>query len=157
MDKRIIGSAREDAEHMTQGDVASVEQELGVHLPHEYREVLVNSSDLRALTHVLGGVVYPVFDDSLYLEPDRLIDTNTWERKSEAATEYVFPGWWRTYFIIGSNGAGDYYCVRLDGIPGVWFLSNDSGEVNRSYGSLGEYIAMRLEQYRLEQSDSPEG
>jgi cell wall assembly regulator SMI1 len=56
-------SAAEVAEHMTQDDVISVERELGVRLPHDYREILVNSSDLRAMTHVLDGVVYPVFED----------------------------------------------------------------------------------------------
>jgi hypothetical protein len=59
----------------------------------------------------------------------------------------VFPGWWRKYFIIGSNGGGSYFCLRIDGTPGVWFLWNDSGEVERSHPSLGDYLASRLEEY----------
>jgi hypothetical protein len=112
---------------MTEADVTRVEMELGVGLPAEYRELLINRAELQSLTHVLGGVVYPFFLDSLYLDPNWLIELNRLERNPEAATEYVFPGWWRKYFIIGSNGGGDYFCMRLDGTPGIWFLCNDSG------------------------------
>jgi glycine oxidase len=133
-----------------------IERELGVRLPRDFRDALATRSDLRALTHVLAGVVYPYFLDSLYLEPNDLVRANTLERKPDAATQYVFPGWWRDYLIIGSDGAGDYFCLRLDNSPGVWFLCNDSGEISLPYGSLGEYIEMLLEQYRSEQSGGPD-
>ena len=137
---------------MTREEVGQVERELGVQLPQDYRDVLLGSDDLRALTHVLGDRVYPVFQDSLYLEPDELIFVNRCERNSDAATEYVFPGWWKEYILIGSNGAGDYFCVCVDGRPGVWFLCNASGKVHHCYGTVHEYVLMRLEQYYIEQA-----
>jgi hypothetical protein len=133
---------------VTEADITRVETELGVQLPAEYREILLNGTELQALTHVLGGVVYPFFQDTLYLDLDELIDVNTWGRKPESAVEYVFPGWWKEYFIIGSNGGGDYYCLRLDGTPAIWFLCCDSGEISHCYSSVTDYVEDELEKYR---------
>jgi hypothetical protein len=136
---------------VTETDIKRVETELGVQLPAEYREILLNGTELQALTHVLGGVVYPFFRDTLYLDPDELIDVNTWGRKPESAVEYVFPGWWKENFIIGSNGGGDYYCLRLDDTPDVWFLCCDSGEISHCYSSVTDYVEDALESYRASQ------
>ncbi|HWG46402.1 MAG TPA: SMI1/KNR4 family protein [Gemmataceae bacterium] len=142
---------------MTPMDIARVETQLNVHLPQDYREVLLNGAELQSLTHVLGGVVCPFFEFSLFLNADESISVNKWERNPEAATEYVFPGWWREYFIIGTNGGGDYFCVRLDGSQGVWFLCNDNGEVTRENSSVGVYASIRLQEYQRSKSDGPGG
>src|SRR5258708_7160101 len=89
------------------------------------------AAELKGLTVERGGVTRKWFDEnqSLYLDTAEVIKTNLWEReKGELGADYVFPGWWKTFFLIGTNGAGDYYCLRLKGDRKVWMIGTDCGE-----------------------------
>ena len=103
---------------MTEQDLARVEAELGVRLPADYRRVIATrGAELRGLTYRPDGVEPPHFEHGrLYLDPGELIGVNLGER-GRGGTGYAFPRWHRTFVMVGTNGAGDYYCLRLSGPP----------------------------------------
>ena len=73
------------------------------------------------------------------------------ERQSGAGTEYAFPNWSKTFFLIGTNGAGDYYCLRLQGDRKVWMIGSDCGdEPSEMYGSLAGFIEEEVRQHAEE-------
>lgn len=72
------------------------------------------------------------------------------QRRPDMAAEDTFPGWWRKYFFFGTNGGGDYYGMRLDGTPGVWFLACDGAKIKLYAKSLDEFVAKSLENYDKE-------
>jgi hypothetical protein len=134
---------------MTQADIDRIGAELGITVPAEYRELMTSrAAELKGLTHVLGGTTYGFFDDTLDLDADSVIHTNRTERQPDSGTGYAFPDWWRTFFLIGSDGGGGYYGLRLDGQPGVWMIGSDSGDEERLYGSLSELVEEELKRYR---------
>lgn len=134
---------------MTEADIDRIETRLGIAVPAEYREFQTSRGDkLKGLTHVLGGVSYGFFDDSLYLDAETVIETNRIERKPDSGTGDAFPGWWETFFLIGSDGGGGYYGLRLDGQPGVWMIGSDVEDAERVNESLGEYVEQEIERYR---------
>jgi hypothetical protein len=56
-------------------------------------------------------------------------------------TSDAFPKWWQQFFLIGSDGGGGYYCLRLDGVPGVWMIGSDNGDqAEKKFESLAEYL-----------------
>jgi hypothetical protein len=134
---------------MTEADVDRIGSQLGIAVPAEYRELLTSrGEEMKGLTHVLGGVTYGFFDDSLYLDAETVIETNRIERKPDSGTGYAFPGWWETFFLIGSDGGGGYYGLRLDGQPGVWMLGSDVADAEQVNESLAEYVEAEIARYR---------
>src|SRR5262249_2203051 len=132
---------------MTEKDLAQIEAKLQITLPKEYREMILSrSAELKALG---------CFDDDLstfYLDPKAVISTNKLERPKDAGTAYAFPKWWETFFLVGTNGAGDYYCLRLDNKPGVWMIGSDCGDKpTRLYPSLKAYIDKMVKEHQAEQ------
>src|SRR5262245_36095819 len=127
---------------MNFADFDRIEQDLQITLPQEYRAVMAALADeLRLVTYVVDGESRCWFDEQLYLEAQALIDTNLTQRKRYSGTDFAFPNWWRTFVLFGSNGGGDYYCLRLDGQPGVWMIGSDCGnEPTLTHQSLLEYI-----------------
>jgi hypothetical protein len=139
---------------MTQADIDRIGTLLGITVPGEYRDLqMTRAAELKGLTHELGGVTYGYFDDTLYLDADTVIETNRIERKPDSGTGYAFPDWWRTFFLLGSNGAGDYYCLRLDGQPGVWMIGSDCEEAEQVNASLAEFVEEQLKEYREKMGD----
>jgi hypothetical protein len=91
---------------------------------------------------------------SVFLTADHLIDHNLSERQRDSGTGYAFQDWWRTYVIVGTNGSGDFYCLRLDETPGVWMIGSDCGdEPTRTHPRLRELVAQQLEWYREQMTD----
>ncbi len=127
---------------MKDADLNRIEERLGISLPNAYRELMLNRAErLKGLTHEIRGKTYRWFDELLYLDADEVIDTNLVERQPDAGTEYTFPNWSKTFFLIGSNGAGDYYCLRLKGDLKVWMIGSDcSKEAREMYRSLAEFV-----------------
>jgi hypothetical protein len=131
---------------VTDADLDRIEASLGITLPNAYRNLMgTRARELKQLTHQIDGVSYGWFDDLLYLDADRVIEVNLSERRPDAETEYAFPDWAKTFFLIGTNGAGDYYCLRLKGDRKVWMIGSDCGdEPNRVYGSLSEFVEEQI-------------
>jgi hypothetical protein len=134
---------------MTEQDLARIESRLKIALPTAYRDlVLQRSGELKEA----GG-----FDDELspfYLDPDAVIRANRQERPKDAGAGYAFPKWWHTYFLVGTNGGGDYYCLRLDDKPGVWVIGSDCGDrPTRVAPSLKAYVEKRLREHEERQRE----
>jgi hypothetical protein len=135
---------------MTEKDLAKIGRELGIVLPKDYRRLMLSqAAELKALTHEINGTTYGWFDETLYLEATRVIETNLIERKLDSGTGYAFSEWWKTFFLIGSNGAGDYYCLRLDRDVKVWMIGSDCGDKpSEMYPSLSAFVVYELKRYR---------
>jgi uncharacterized protein (TIGR02996 family) len=142
---------------VTETDLARIEGELNVRPPSEYRRVMAEQGDmLRAMTFRYNGVDAPYFNDDLWLRADELIGANLSEREPGSGTGYAFPKWWESFFLFATNGAGDYYALRLDGKPGVWMIGSDCGDKpTRQVKSLDEYVRRRLDAYRPEVNTPP--
>src|SRR5262245_51555072 len=130
---------------MTEADFSRIEARLGITLPTEYRRVMASAGpELLSL-----ALDYRREVDSLapvFLTADDLIDHNLSERPRDAGTGYAFPDWWRTYVMVGTNGAGDFYCLRIDGKPGVWMIGSDCGDkATRTHRTLRELVDEQLE------------
>lgn len=130
-------------------DLERLERELKIQLPTTYREfTLKRSGELLGYTYPLRGETRLWFDSLLFgFDVDRMISENTSQREPEWAAAEAFPGWWREYFLFGTNGGGDYYAVRLDGTPGVWFLNCETAEKALRAKSLDEFVTDSLQDY----------
>jgi hypothetical protein len=127
---------------VTESDLNRIEKRLGITLPKAYRELMrTRAEELKGLTHQIRGETYRWFDELLYLGADEVIEVNLSERQPDAGTEEAFPKWSKSFFLIGTNGAGDYYCLRLKGDRKVWMIGSDCGDVpSEIYGSLAEFV-----------------
>src|SRR5579862_8550567 len=99
---------------MTDDDLTKLEKKLKIKLPEQYREVL----------KTLGArfreyECFQEFDASFYVNPLDVIRINAQERSKDSGTVEAFPEWWKIFVLVGTNGAGGYYCVRLDNRPGL--------------------------------------
>lgn len=137
---------------MTDADLDRIEEKLEITLPGAYRELLLTrAEELKGLTHEIRGKTYGWFDELLYLDADTVIETNLSERQPDAGTEYAFPDWSETFFLIGSDGAGGYYCLRLVDDWKVWMIGSDCGNVPRVISdSLSEFVNEEVERHRNE-------
>lgn len=131
---------------MTESDLARIAAALGIELPQAYRDLMRSrGASLRESGR---------FDDDLSsfaMDPAEVIDCNLLERPRESGTGYVFPDWWQQFFLVGTNGAGDYYCLRLDDSPGVWMIGSDCGTQPRHVaGTLEEFVDAKLADWQLE-------
>ncbi len=126
---------------MKDDDIAQVEGKLGIRMPAEFRAaVQAQGSRLRGAVCDAGVGSARLAVDQIYLTADRFVQANVAERASDATGRH-FPGWERTFVLVGSNGAGDFYALRLDGGPGVWLIGTRCGSVpTRTYDSLDEFI-----------------
>ncbi len=139
---------------MTRADINRVENELGITLPAEYTRLL-SSRRAAALAKMTTNDSAPFFDRRLYLDADRIIWTNLSERRLNSATGDAFPRWMKSYVLIGDNGGGDFYCLRLDGSAGVFLMGADSGRAKKVNESLSTYIDDQLAEYPQKLRASP--
>lgn len=130
---------------MTPATLKRIEVKLGIKLPHGARATLgERGADLKS-TYRIRDTTYPAF-----MSPKELISTNLTERLPDSGTGYAFPGWWKSYVIIGSDGGGGYHCLRLDGKPGIWMLgSDDNDKAEPIYSTLTDYIDATLRRTRV--------
>jgi hypothetical protein len=62
---------------------------MGTPLPEDYRKLMLTRAvELKSLTHKINGETYPWFDETLYLDADRVIVTNLVERRPDSGTSY---------------------------------------------------------------------
>jgi hypothetical protein len=137
---------------VTDTDLNRIEAGLGIALPKDYRELMRSrAEELKGLTHEIRGVTYGWFDDLLYLDADRCIDVNLSERQPNSGTGYAFPNWSNTFFLIGTNGAGDYYCLRLKDDRKVWMIGSDCGnEPSEMYPTLADFVNVQVRRHAEE-------
>lgn len=142
---------------MTDADLTAIETELKITLPAEYREsMLARGAELLALTYRYNGEPRPFIGEELYLDPKTVALVNLSERPKNSGTGYAFPKWWKTFFLFGTNGGGDFYSLRLDNEPGVFLIGSDCGdEPTWTHDSLEDYIEARLAEYEPEVTFTP--
>jgi len=127
---------------MTATQLASIEQRLSVRLPAEFGTVLAEHGQrLQDATYELGwSKKAKYFVDQIFLAPDQFVRVNMAERSVEA-TGRLYPGWEKSFVLVGSNGAGDFYALRLDETPGVWLIGTRCGDTpTRTQESLSGYV-----------------
>ena len=84
-------------------------------------------------------------------DADHLIGTNRGEEPPNSATSDAFPNWAETFFMIGTNGGGDFYCLRRDGKPGVWLIGSDCGDKpTRVARTIRHYVEKLLRDWQKE-------
>lgn len=129
---------------MNESDLARIEASLGVSLSQDYRELMLSrGEELKDI-----GERHPFFAESLFLEADQLIGSNQSEREPDMGTAYAFPKWWKKFVLVGTNGGGDYYCVRLDGDQHVWMIGSDCGSrPKKKFESFAEYVEATIQSY----------
>jgi uncharacterized protein (TIGR02996 family) len=132
---------------MDENDLARIARELDIAIPDGYCELMRSRAD------ELSRVAW--FQDefsSLYLDAGKIIEENLGQREKNSGTAYAFPRWWKKFFLIGTNGGGDYYCLRLSNKPGVWMIGSDCGdEPTLIAETLPEYVNERIAEYEAEQ------
>jgi hypothetical protein len=134
---------------MTDADLARIEAELGISLPPSYRELMqTRGTELAGLTEDSSEGLRPWFDPWVFLNPDRVISTNSYQRTPDSAAGYSRPGWWQEYFLCGTDNGEYFYCLRLDGSPEVWRLCGESGAVRFRCGSLEEHVEDRIASHK---------
>ncbi len=80
-----------------------------------------------------------------YLTAKNLIAPNIEERRPDMGTACAFPNWWETFVLIGTNGGGDYYSLRLDNTAGIWLIGSDCGETpTRVAKTLLQYVKQSI-------------
>lgn len=110
--------------------------------------MLTRAEELKGLTYQIRDVTHGWFDDLLYLDAQQVIDVNLSERQQNAGTESAFPGWSKTFFLIGTNGGGDYYCLRLEGDSKVWMIGSDCGnEPSEMHPTLTEFVEENIQEF----------
>jgi uncharacterized protein (TIGR02996 family) len=108
---------------MTEAEIGLIEQQLEITVPATYRTLMLTRSDELQSTGYFDGDL-----SCLFLETALVIDYNQMERGDDAGTQYAFPEWWKTFFLFGTNGAGDFYVLKLDGSAEVWMIGSDCGD-----------------------------
>ncbi|VTR95755.1 : SMI1_KNR4 [Gemmata massiliana] len=123
---------------MTEDALKRIEGGLAIILPAEYRNfMLARGAGLREFNKACGRRLAEALD----LTANDVLITNCTERKPGSGTADAYPKWWQTFVLIGTDGGGGYYCLHLDGTPGVWTIgSDDDGEAEKLHGSLSDFV-----------------
>lgn len=108
---------------MTEDGLRLIESRLGITLPRSYRALHHDYADRLKKLDWSDPAINP-----LYLTAENVIAPNVEERRPEMGTACAFPNWWEAFVLIGTNGGGDYYSLRLDNTKGVWLIGSDCGE-----------------------------
>src|SRR5436309_15815298 len=125
----VRGQENRQGAAMDDSDLAKTATELKVRLPAEYRQILsTRSTELSELLIHYPWGPQPLFADRLYLDANRIIEVNLIERSSDSGTGAAFPAWQKQFILIGDDGGGGYYCLRLDNKPGVFMIGSDCGD-----------------------------
>ncbi len=107
---------------MTPADLDRIEAKLKIVLPPQYRQQMqARAADLAEMGFVEESLA-PVFGAA-----DRVIAENLAERKRKSPTAAAYPRWWEEFVIIGTNGAGEYYALRLDTDKQVYLIGDEQG------------------------------
>jgi hypothetical protein len=123
---------------MTEEALKRIEGGLAITLPPEYRALmLARGAELRQLNRDSGGRLH----EFIAASANDVLILNCSERKPISGTAGAYPKWWETFLLLGSDGGGGYFCLRLDGKPGVWMIgSDDDGKPEKKFLSLAKYV-----------------
>jgi hypothetical protein len=108
---------------MTEDSLLDIESRLGIRLPESFRELHLHHADRLRTLDWSGEALTPLF-----LTAEHVIAPNIEERRAQMGTACAFPNWWKSFVMIGTNGGGDYYSLRLDNTEGVWLIGSDCAE-----------------------------
>jgi SMI1 / KNR4 family (SUKH-1) len=120
---------------MTKDDVTSIERELRISVPSDYR-ALVTDYPPELFQHAA--------DFDLMDAPARVVEMNRQVRTGP----FYGVTWPAQYFAIGENGCGDYYCLDLSrsSSPVIFFDHEKRSFVERA-PSLQEWWPMVVREY----------
>jgi hypothetical protein len=136
---------------MTDSELVKIEAALGITLCDDYRQLMRHrAKELKGLTYKVRDEVYGWFDFLLFLEAEKVIRVNLQERDVDSGTADAFPEWWKSYFLIGTNGAGDFFCLRHIGDQKVWSIGTDGGGPMAMYDSLSDFVDAKVRLYEKE-------
>ncbi len=133
---------------MTEANVARIEAELGVTLPVHYREfVLAYPQRLRDAKMDFGSEQRPASDSFLFDAPRAVIDANRAVRKPGLlVTDGETGPWPEGYLIVGKDGGGNCWCIKLAGrSKAVWFFDHEEGVFSKQSKSLADHERYALE------------
>lgn len=142
---------------MTKPDLDRIEQQLGIKLPTFYRELMLHRrEELANCTYEEEERLVDWFADRIYERAERIIKDNLDFREPDMGVADAFPDWWKTFFIIGTNGGGDFYCIKLDGTQGLWMIGTDCGSNPVHLDeSFDHRIDEELNNFRVEKEQLP--
>jgi hypothetical protein len=120
---------------MTRDEVLRIERETGTKLPEYYVDLVINYPT------ELVGTAAPAHE--LLNDPGEVIEENLDVRKNG----YFGEPWPAHYFIIGRNGLGDYWVVRLDRTHfSIGFSDHEAMRCDKWAESREEFIAKLLKE-----------
>jgi len=123
-------------------EVAFIDASLGYSLPSHYREFMLRYGD--EIADIKSRLPLRA---AILTSGDAIIKENHAARHYAEMMTIVEGGddekpWPEDYFIVGTNGGGDFYFVMRSGCdPGLWFWSHESHEASRRHSSLDTYLA----------------
>ncbi len=105
---------------MNELDIVLLEQNLGVKLPADYKQLLLNYP--RELEK-LGAKELHLIDDI-----DWLVEQNLFARESPSEFFWWKKEWNKNYFVIGEDGNGNCFYINLSEKenPSVYFLNHEA-------------------------------
>ena len=93
---------------LTQDELAHIESEFSIRLPHRYQQFLLTCE-------------FPEEGSDILLTAAELIEANQDIRSNEE--------WNERYFLIGGDGCGNFFCVDVTGgSEAVWIWEHDPPE-----------------------------
>lgn len=129
---------------MTEESLRRVEGGLAITLPHEFWELMrTRGAELKELNAELGGRLRK----SIELTANDLLILNCSERRPESEMANAMPKWWKQFLMFGTDARGGFWCVRLDGAPGVWRISPDDA-AKKQFESLADYVERAIREVR---------
>jgi hypothetical protein len=126
---------------MNESDLAGIEAAVGVSLPAHYRRFLMEHAE--TLRDAKQRIPMRAL---LYFEPEDIIGINRGLRDNPRMIEINedTEPWPPDYFVIGTNGGGDYWMVDLsDESEAFWTYDSEAGGriVPAAFASWAEYLA----------------
>lgn len=111
---------------MNNKDLQKIEKSLNIKPPKHYKDFILDYPDFLKETDAM--------DFALMTELDRLIDQNK---------RFRGIGQLKDYFIIGQNGCGDCFLIKLDSKDKkIYGFNHESGKINLMADNLAEYAKL---------------
>ncbi len=132
---------------MTQAELDRLQKGLKITLPQAYRQLMLEKGDAWK-NHACFLDDFAPF----WIDPQSIQESNLAERHKGSGTAEALPGWWKKYVLIGTDGAGGFYALRLDDAPGVWIFGSDEDEA-LVRDSLPEFAREILDEFLEEQAE----
>lgn len=139
---------------MQQRDIEQLQTDFEILLPTPLRELLLDyPAALSALTRADESWVH---EHELVADAALLTELNHEVRLEPIVdTQGNRFDWPEQLFVIGENGAGDYYCVDIEeSEPVVIHFDQLSVEFYEIEDSLDEYVAMLMEVYGSSETET---